>query len=668
MKFKNIAILTTLILMANMLFVSGFVFCQVVNESPVLQAISNQYLLEGETVTLTVRADDPDGDNLAISVASRPIGATLVDNGDGTAIFSWKSDFTGPNSSDGSPFEVTFLASDGHSTVSISSKIIVINYNRTPYIVSPETVTVQSGDDLNFEIYGYDPDFDATNWKLLSQPGELQLFGSNPATADWATSFADSGLHTALIELSDNYGAADTAEIVMEVLQTTVYSLQIDTISAYPSEIVEIGIKLTNLEAVSDINLVIHYDASVLTFINLTKNNTRLQDWEKFSYTLNNRGILGDIRIVGSADLDNDFVTENLAPGEGYIARLTFGTSYDLSYSGFMLPINFVYRDLFEGFDNTMTSALGEFISQDMIEYANGGISMMEASEANLGDINQNGVPFEIGDVIRFTNFFIYPEKYGLSPEQILNSDVNRDGYGATIADLVYMIYHIIGFYTGTYKIIPDYGLVEIITSNENGKTKLYYKSDSNLGGLVINLDIDDTGFSNPEYLSAMNDLGMDVKSSMNDNRLRMLIYSEDGAEMPSGLHEFLEIDENTNISINEIQVSSTDGYLIETVLKNNAEGLIPASFILHQNYPNPFNPETEISFELPKAANLELTVYNILGQEVVKLIDGFVSAGHHSVTWNGTDQYGTTVASGIYFYRLYSNEFTDKKKMILLK
>lgn len=89
----------------------------------------------------------------------------------------------------------------------------------------------------------------------------------------------------------------------------------------------------------------------------------------------------------------------------------------------------------------------------------------------------------------------------------------------------------------------------------------------------------------------------------------------------------------------------------------------IPNEWSLNQNYPNPFNASTMISFALPADAHVRLDVYNILGQRVTTLKDEFLPAGYHSVTWKD-DQ----IASGVYFYRLQTDEFTQTRKMTLLK
>lgn len=94
----------------------------------------------------------------------------------------------------------------------------------------------------------------------------------------------------------------------------------------------------------------------------------------------------------------------------------------------------------------------------------------------------------------------------------------------------------------------------------------------------------------------------------------------------------------------------------------------IPTVFALHQNSPNPFNPITGIKYDMPKAGDVQISVFNVLGQRVTDLVNGYQEAGSHEVVWNGKDDGGSSVASGIYFYRIKTSEFSDTKKMLLLK
>jgi len=91
-------------------------------------------------------------------------------------------------------------------------------------------------------------------------------------------------------------------------------------------------------------------------------------------------------------------------------------------------------------------------------------------------------------------------------------------------------------------------------------------------------------------------------------------------------------------------------------------------SVVLHRNYPNPFNPVTNISFSLPEQQNIKLTVYNMKGQKVCQLTKGHYLSGKHSVIWDGTNDAGKTVASGLYLYKLQTATQIISRKMLMLK
>jgi hypothetical protein len=101
---------------------------------------------------------------------------------------------------------------------------------------------------------------------------------------------------------------------------------------------------------------------------------------------------------------------------------------------------------------------------------------------------------------------------------------------------------------------------------------------------------------------------------------------------------------------------------------ENEAQEIIPFIFALNQNYPNPFNPNTIIEFEIPSAQWVTLEIFNILGQEVKTLVDQNKNAGHYSILWDGTNNSGKKIASGVYFSRLSAGDRTEIKKMLLLK
>ncbi len=118
------------------------------------------------------------------------------------------------------------------------------------------------------------------------------------------------------------------------------------------------------------------------------------------------------------------------------------------------------------------------------------------------------------------------------------------------------------------------------------------------------------------------------------------------------------------------------DGWYIDDVtiildptgVDEESEGQIPLTFSLSQNYPNPFNSSTEIILSIPKESQVSLTIYNLLGQTVIRPLDEILPAGEHNFLWDGKDSEGKELPSGLYFYRLSTGEFSAAKKMTIVK
>ncbi|MGC9363311.1 MAG: FlgD immunoglobulin-like domain containing protein, partial [Fidelibacterota bacterium] len=95
----------------------------------------------------------------------------------------------------------------------------------------------------------------------------------------------------------------------------------------------------------------------------------------------------------------------------------------------------------------------------------------------------------------------------------------------------------------------------------------------------------------------------------------------------------------------------------------------VPTEFALHNNYPNPFNPMTNIRFDLPEAAHVSITIYDVSGREVIRLVNQNMNIGYHRIAWDATDKYGRNVASGLYIFRMRtSNGFNQTNKMMLMR
>lgn len=120
------------------------------------------------------------------------------------------------------------------------------------------------------------------------------------------------------------------------------------------------------------------------------------------------------------------------------------------------------------------------------------------------------------------------------------------------------------------------------------------------------------------------------------------------------------EYDANGNI------LSVVSGPYDPTIVEDDPD--VPKSFALSQNYPNPFNPVTQIQYQLPRDAQVSLSVYDILGRLVRTVVDEYQPAGYYTIEWNGLSDRGEPVASGIYLYRMRAGGYTKVNKMLLMR
>lgn len=156
-----------------------------------------------------------------------------------------------------------------------------------------------------------------------------------------------------------------------------------------------------------------------------------------------------------------------------------------------------------------------------------------------------------------------------------------------------------------------------------------------------------------------------------NGHETSLLYQSWNGSELDNSVLFSYTFDSNGNLTsqlyqtwngstlVNNTQVI----YIIQQVTGVIGARQLPIQFILSQNYPNPFNPTTQISYTLPKASTVTLTVYDILGQQRAMLVNEKQEAGEHSVSWNALN-----IPSGVYFYRIVAGNFVQTKKMVLMK
>jgi hypothetical protein len=191
----------------------------------------------------------------------------------------------------------------------------------------------------------------------------------------------------------------------------------------------------------------------------------------------------------------------------------------------------------------------------------------------------------------------------------------------------------------------------------------------------------------------------MALAAAREKDQLAILIYSTSGHSLPAGQRELLQLPLRAiagdfpaaGLQIESVLVLGEGGRVLALRIINEAENLkaaLPNKFALRQNYPNPFlsgtkspaqgggNSETEIVYALPRAAQARLSIYDLNGREIAVLVDEWQTAGNKKVRWDGRDQRGERVASGLYFYRLQvsdparggAHDFVATRKLIIAK
>ncbi len=292
------------------------------------------------------------------------------------------------------------------------------------------------------------------------------------------------------------------------------------------------------------------------------------------------------------------------------------------------------------------------------------------------GDINHDGSGPDISDLVSLVDYmFILGSPpvcdipfYPHCPDHYY-AEANINGDDACIpdiADLVYLVTYM--FQSGPPPVpcgegspLPKLQTVDaqfgVGVTTKDQATIISYRTRSPLLGIQLEL----VGVGSGDPVSRLDNDNIEVVHGREGDRIKVGILDMQGAyPIEAGEHVLLEIPGQWEIVS---ALAADQNFRTIQPSLGRIEPELPKDFSLGQNYPNPFNPTTEINFALPTACDVSLEVYNITGQRVTTLVDEVREAGQHSVLWDAS-----TNASGVYFYRLSAGEFTETKKMMLLK
>jgi hypothetical protein len=447
-------------------------------------------------------------------------------------------------------------------------------------------------------------------------------------------------------------------------------------------------------------DLLVAYDPAVLYFISAQQGWSAEDScgWEYFTFRYIEPVDCPDcpdrlIRLVGWADISpmpNNPGCQAPAANPTTLATLTFLVSNDRNMECSFLPISFFWitcddntlvptqsncdheiylsRQVMDHLGRPITAqgplpaytgASPECDRDDYdvctsrpVEFLNGGVQVVCAEFIDaIGDINLNNIAYEIADAVMFSNYFVDGvSAFGDNVEGSIDaSDVNRDGEVLGVADFVYLVRVIVG------DALPDDSRVRTpvriyFKVGENGRS---LGSNWELGALRLVLE----GDCQPRLMADY----VDLKYVFDGEVTRVFIYSISPYRYFGGA-DFFVWDGGRLL---EIEAASARGNPVDERIAGWER---PGDPIFVEPRPNPFNSATIISFETKQALPVNLTIYDILGRKVFSIP---VYAGHigfHSVYWDGTDDHGRFLASGIYFCRIQLGEHTHTQKLVLFR
>ena len=309
------------------------------------------------------------------------------------------------------------------------------------------------------------------------------------------------------------------------------------------------------------------------------------------------------------------------------------------------------------------------------------------------GDVNLDG-EIDIRDVVVLINAILLsgPQVPDLSDTAGVDfkiADLNGDG-DVNVADVIGQVNHILGLplddgvplrvIVGS-PVVVDLGSA---VSQKNGQLVIpvLLETSALIAGAQATFTFDSSVLTvgTPELVG--NATNLLINSSVSGGTLRVMVVSlakDQGlatgttpmllipVTLSGGNESTLTLTELTLVNRQAQVVPMTMGTSTAAVTKDGA--VVPSAFALGEARPNPFNPSTTIAYEVPQQAHITLTLYNLLGQEVVRLVDGVQAQGRHRAVWNGTNAQGLGVASGVYVYRLTSSTgYSETRRMTLLK
>ena len=496
----------------------------------------------------------------------------------------------------------------------------------------------------------------------------------------------------------DNCGKADTC-VTNVVVKVNQIHVKIDCIEGDPGQTKVVPIWLKTPNEIGGFEFCVEFKNTDLTVINVER-GTAIGDtdatgkfvWHYLTYRLNPSTVIHKYKIcvVGIGELYSSYPGMCLQPDSQYVEliKIRFVLANDELLRCQQTPLVFEWDD-FTCLENTFSDCSGYilYVSNDSSQFDSDSCPAVDKNRQIfpcvvfedgcvkfrcpqdvdpivIGDINVNGHPYEIADAVLFANYFIngadgFSLDYDTREAQIGATDINRDGYVLSVADLVYLLRIIIG---DQAPLGEGTGLEENLSTSSSGLEgdELQITSDEALGAAWF-------VFKGEGVVTPLVDNGLTIIWNASQGETKVLIYGlGKNVSIPAGTSKLFSI--QGQVELTRVEAADYYGRPVEVrIFKATPAAPLPTKYLMSQNYPNPFNATTQIRFALPEDGRVTLSIYNLAGQ-MVKTYEEFMTAGYRTITWDGTNSKEQKVASGVYFYRLKVGDYSDVKKMHLLK
>ncbi len=579
-----------------------------------------------------------------------------------------------------------------------------------PVCSFPDSIPALSGTKVSFQVTALDPDtvgcylISECSFDILENPAsETSATLTGPCSGkstsmefNWQTSVNDTGTFHVILSFRDTCQEIGSCTTKVKLFPDNCISAKIGEVYGSPGSKVLLPVEiLTPSAEIGSFVFCVQYYPAILTFISLERgqffdvrdSTTGVYLWHYLRWWTQPSTVMHKFQlcVVGIGKLFYQYPGTCLPQGGKGVLYLVFRLANNEMYRCLSTPvlwetldtncnfnffsdcsgnINFFFNDTL--YYNPEVCAPPWYYppSLDCAKAINGRITFKCDSQWLRGDINRNGFTYEAGDAYLLINYFIFGSVVFDSNPYISNlqtfaTDINLDGIPLTLSDLVWLQRILSGDdipipYWAQPPISPPYqnsiGVlyngrnIEATTPVDLGAMWLVFRGEATTVNVLLS--------------------GLEVKWAVHDGQTKVLLYSFNrGGKIPAGSSQLLKI--SGDVELVKVEAAEYMGTPVNVQSGNFIT--IPRTFSLSQNYPNPFNNSTTIKFALPKEGKVSLKIYNVVGQ-LVREFSEFYDAGFHSISWDGTNTKGEKVSSGVYLYKLETENFAEVKKMTLIK